>query len=123
MAELKSFLEETDYAPFLMAEASNIPVSLLRQRLKRKLADEFEYLKAQSVGTLSEFLNLFSCQYMIDNIVNMIEGIKNKVDTDLLLANSDPLGYFPEMKNIKVPVIKAGHGRGRLHRPLQGRAH
>jgi len=39
---------------------------------------------------------------MIDNIVNMIEGIKNKVDTDLLLANSDPLGYFPEMKNIKV---------------------
>ena len=39
---------------------------------------------------------------MIDNIVNMIEGIKNKVDTDLLLANSDPLGFFPEMKNIKV---------------------
>ncbi len=39
---------------------------------------------------------------MIDNIVNMIEGIKNKVDSDLLLTNSDPLGYFPEMKNIKV---------------------
>ena len=39
---------------------------------------------------------------MIDNIVNMIEGIKNKVDTDMLLSNSDPLGYFPEMKNIKV---------------------
>lgn len=46
MAELKSFLEETDYAPFLMAESNNIPVSLLRSKLKRKLADEFEYLKA-----------------------------------------------------------------------------
>jgi len=32
---------------------------------------------------------------MIDNIVNMIEGIKNKVDADLLMTNSDPLGFFP----------------------------
>jgi hypothetical protein len=30
LAELKSFLEETDYAPFLQAESSNMPVSLLR---------------------------------------------------------------------------------------------
>mmetsp|Transcript_66327 Transcript_66327/g.92298 ORF Transcript_66327/g.92298 Transcript_66327/m.92298 type:complete len:88 (+) Transcript_66327:328-591(+) len=43
-----------------------------------------------------------SCKYMIDNVVNMIEGIKNKVDSDILLTNADPLGYFPEMKNIKV---------------------
>ncbi len=34
IAELKSFLEETDYAPFLMAEPPNIPVSLLRSKLK-----------------------------------------------------------------------------------------
>lgn len=46
MAELKSFLEETDYAPFLMAESNNISVSLLRSKLKRKLADEIDYLKA-----------------------------------------------------------------------------
>lgn len=39
---------------------------------------------------------------MIDNVVNMIEGIKNKVDPETLLANADPLGYFPEMKNMKV---------------------
>ncbi len=35
-------------------------------------------------------------------MVNFIEGLKNKVDYDLLLANVDPLGYFPEIKNIKV---------------------
>jgi len=39
---------------------------------------------------------------MIDNVVNIIEGLKNRVDIDVLLASSDPLGYFPEMKNIKV---------------------
>jgi V-type H+-transporting ATPase subunit d len=42
------------------------------------------------------------CKYMIDNVVNIIEGLKNKVDIDTLLANSDPLGYFPELRSIKV---------------------
>lgn len=100
--ELKAFLEETDYAPFLLAETGNLPVSLLRAKLKQKLADELDYIKAQSTGLLQDFLSLVSCQYMIDNVVNMIEGIKNKVDGDLLLANLDPLGFFPEIKNIKV---------------------
>jgi len=39
---------------------------------------------------------------MIDNTVNMIEGSKKAVPNDVLIANSDPIGYFPEMKNIKV---------------------
>jgi len=42
------------------------------------------------------------CKYMIDNVVNIIEGLKNKVDIDNLLSNTDPLGYFPEMRSIKV---------------------
>lgn len=114
LADLKSFLEETDYASCLMEENNNMLVSLLRAKLKRKLADEFEYLRSNSVGLLSDFMNLFSCQYMIDNVVNMIEGIKNKVDPDLLLANLDPLGYFPEIKNIRVTLffeLMKGHGR------------
>lgn len=39
---------------------------------------------------------------MIDNVVNIIEGLKNKVDIENLLTNADPLGYFPEMRSIKV---------------------
>jgi V-type H+-transporting ATPase subunit d len=42
------------------------------------------------------------CRYMIDNVVNMIEGLKNGQESDLLLASADPLGYFPEIRNIKV---------------------
>lgn len=39
---------------------------------------------------------------MIDNVVNIIEGLKNKADADYLIANCDPLGFFPEMKNLKL---------------------
>lgn len=39
---------------------------------------------------------------MIDNVVNMIEGIKNKVDPDVLEAGADPLGYFKDMNRVRV---------------------
>mmetsp|Transcript_48385 Transcript_48385/g.67234 ORF Transcript_48385/g.67234 Transcript_48385/m.67234 type:complete len:387 (+) Transcript_48385:42-1202(+) len=100
--EFKLVLEDTDYYQYISSEPSNIPISLLKSKLKRKLADEFEYLSAQATGDLFEFLRLISCKYMIDNVVNFIEGIKNKVDPDILLANIDPLGYFPEIKNMKI---------------------
>jgi hypothetical protein len=29
---------------------------------------------------------------MIDNVVNMIEGLKNRVDPEVLAAGADPLG-------------------------------
>jgi len=59
-------------------------------------------MQCQSVNPLSEFFRLVSCKYMVDNVVNMIEGIKNKVDPDILIANLDPLGYFPEIANMKI---------------------
>ena len=43
------------------------------------------------MGPLSDFLHLICWRYMIDNVVNMIEELKNKVDGDILLTNADPL--------------------------------
>lgn len=45
---------------------------------------------------------MISIRYQLDNVVNIIEGLKNKVDIELLMNNIDPIGYFPEMRNIKV---------------------
>lgn len=102
IGEFKLVLEDTDYAPFIQQEPTNLPVNILRKKLKQKLADEFEYFLTQSVFPLSEFLRRISLKYMIDNVVNMIEGIKNKVDFDILYENRDPLGDFPEIKNMKI---------------------
>jgi V-type H+-transporting ATPase subunit d len=44
---------------------------------------------------LVEFIDRLSVKYQIDNVVNYIEGVKNKVDTKLLESNADPLGYYP----------------------------
>ena len=50
---------------------------------------------------LATFLRLMQSQYMIDNVVNIIEGVKNRVDFDYLVSQADPLGMFPELKAIK----------------------
>jgi V-type H+-transporting ATPase subunit d len=95
LAELKSFLEDTDYGPYLINDGPNLPVSVLRSRLKRKVAEEIEYVKLNGCGKMAEFINRLLIRYQIDNVVNLIEGIKNKVDMGLLMASIDPLGYFP----------------------------
>ncbi len=58
----------------------NISVSLMRSRLKRKLADEIEYVQSNSTGMLVDFLDMLAIRYQLDNVVNIIEGLKNKVD-------------------------------------------
>jgi len=39
--------------------------------------------------------------YQIENVVGVIEGVKNEQPLELLLNGLDPLGYFPELKNIR----------------------
>lgn len=102
LAELKSFLEDTDYGPYMLTESPNMPISLLRSRLKKKLADEIDYISSNATGVLCELIDIMSIRYQIDNVVNLIEGLKNRVDYEILMANIDPLGYFPEIRNIKV---------------------
>jgi V-type H+-transporting ATPase subunit d len=67
----------------------------MRSRLKRKLADEIEYVQSNSTGMLVDFLDMIAIRYQLDNVVNLIEGLKNKVELELLMNNIDPLGYFP----------------------------
>eukprot|EP01017_Pseudomicrothorax_dubius_P022737 TRINITY_DN2456_c0_g1_i2.p1 TRINITY_DN2456_c0_g1~~TRINITY_DN2456_c0_g1_i2.p1 ORF type:complete len:386 (-),score=119.40 TRINITY_DN2456_c0_g1_i2:120-1277(-) len=102
LADFKTVLEETDYGSLFISENPTLPVSVIRQKLKKKLADEFTYLAGQTVQPLYRFLQLMQSRYMIDNVVNIIEGIKNKVDIDILIANTDPLGYFPEIKSLRL---------------------
>lgn len=56
LSDFKLVLEDTDYAPYIAAEASPIEISTLKNRCKEKLAKEIEHLIAQSVQPLTGFL-------------------------------------------------------------------
>jgi V-type H+-transporting ATPase subunit d len=64
----------------MISENPNLPISVLKSRLKKKVADEIDYICANATGLLVEFISIMCIRYQIDNVVNLIEGLKNKVD-------------------------------------------
>jgi len=101
LVDFKTALEATDYEEVLQQEPNPIPVPRLQTLLKQKLADDMQYLQAQASSPLYEFIDLMRHGYMIENTVYIIEGIKSKVDFEVLLKRADPLGEFPGMRTIK----------------------
>jgi len=39
-------------------------------------------------------------RYQIENVVYVIEGLKSHRQIEDLMRNADPLGDFPELKNV-----------------------
>lgn len=99
LSDFKMVLEETDYHG-VVSQSPEIEITDLKTKCRQKLADEFTHMIAQSVQPLTGFLKMILHGFMIDNVVNVIEGVKNNVDVEVLLKRADPLGDFPELKNI-----------------------
>lgn len=56
---------------------------------------------AQSVYPLNTFLQMMLHKYQIENVVFIIEGLKGNRSIEELMRTADPLGRFPELKNIQ----------------------
>jgi len=57
-----------------------------------KLAAEWQFFMTNSYEPLTTYLRLCQIPYMIDNVVNIINGIKNKEDPKLLIESCHPMG-------------------------------
>jgi V-type H+-transporting ATPase subunit d len=51
---------------------------------------------------LTKFLFFVRTSYMIDNLLNIVQGLRTNTPIERLEANTNPLGFFPELKAIKV---------------------
>eukprot|EP00347_Sterkiella_histriomuscorum_P019488 403341437 len=99
--EFKLVLEDTDYGPYIVNEPNPIEIVVLKKRCKEKLMSEIQHLIGQTTQPLNGFLQMMLHGYQIENVVGVIEGVKNDQPLELLLKGLDPLGYFPELKNIR----------------------
>jgi V-type H+-transporting ATPase subunit d len=103
--DFKTALMDTDYADFVKEwdEQESVTLKLL---LKKKLADEIDYLQTVSGEQLQKFIQMIRHKYMIDNVINIIEGSKvkkigkEKENRDLIQSRSEPLGYLPEISGM-----------------------
>ena len=60
--------------------------------------NEIQYMLGQSTQPLTGFLERMLHGYQIENVVGMIEGLKNEQPLDLLLKGLDPWVTSPSLK-------------------------
>jgi V-type H+-transporting ATPase subunit d len=101
IAEFKLVLEDTDYGSNIFAGQENeFEVQLLRKNMKEKLMEEIQHMLAHAVYPLNRFLEMMLHKYQIENVVFIIEGLKGNRSIEELMRTADPLGRFPELKNV-----------------------
>merc|ERR1712190_43418 len=98
--DMRSALEESDYGTFLQDEPSPLLVSTIEKKCYEKLADEFRYLKAQTVEPLTTFMDFIAREKMIDNVCMIIQGALNNKAPVELQEKVHPLGVFEGMRVI-----------------------
>jgi len=100
LEDVRSALEETDYGTFLQDEPSPILVSTIAKKCYEKLADEFNYLKAQTSEPLTTFLDFMQREKMIDNVCMIIQcSLNNKAPIEMQ-DKIHPMGVFESMRDI-----------------------
>ena len=99
LKDLKAVLMDTDYADYLK-DYDESDTSSLKMLLKRKLADEIDYVQASAGPDLQNFIEMTRHKYMIDNVINIVEGSKNKTAVAIIKSRSEPLGFLPEIEGL-----------------------
>jgi len=99
LKDFKSVLIDTDYSDYVK-DYNETDTSALKMLLKKKLADEIDQVQSVAGPDLDKFIEMIRHKYMIDNVINIIEGIKNKTDKNVIESRNEPLGYLKEISGL-----------------------
>ena len=99
LKDFKAVLLDTDYSDYIK-EYNETDISSLKMLLKKKLADEIDTVQSVAGRDLNKFIEMIRHKYMIDNVINIIEGIKNKTDKNVIESRNEPLGYLKEISGL-----------------------
>lgn len=116
LEDVRSALEETDYGSFLQDEPSPILVSTVAKKCYEKLADEFNFVKAQTSEPLTTFLDYISREKMIDNVVMIIQCALNNKPPVEMLEKVHPMGVFESMRDIMKETFDVQGGFDEVYR-------
>ncbi|CCE81916.1 Piso0_002596 [Millerozyma farinosa CBS 7064] len=100
--DLKLQLSATDYGNFLASYSGPLTTSVIQNNLSKKLYQQFQYLRTQASGAMSEFLDYICYGYMIDNVSLMITGTVHERDRSEILSKCHPLGWFDTLPTLSI---------------------
>lgn len=100
LEDVRLNLQETDYGQFL-ADVSELSTASFKEKAEAKFAKEFQYMRSQANEPLATFLDYVTYEYMITNIIQVLQGSINMADSDnadmaLVISKCHPLGTFDQ---------------------------
>jgi len=101
---------------FCQDEPSPLLVATLSKKCYEKLADEFRYLKAQTVEPLTTFMDFIAREKMIDNVCMIIQGALNGKSPKDIQEKMHPLGVFEGMRTIMAESFDVSSGFDEVYR-------
>ncbi|KAI5960946.1 VMA6 [Candida pseudojiufengensis] len=102
LEDLKLQLSSTDYGNFLANYSGPLSTSVLQENLNKKVYQQYQYIKTQSSGILTEFMNYIQYGYMIDNVILMITGTLHERNKSDILKKCNPLGWFDTLPTLTI---------------------
>ncbi|CAK9441075.1 uncharacterized protein LODBEIA_P49440 [Lodderomyces beijingensis] len=100
LEDLKLQLSSTDYGNFLANHSGPLSTSVIQENLNKKVFQQYQYIKSQSSGTLTKFMDYIQYGYMIDNVILMITGTLHERDKSDILKKCNPLGWFETLPTL-----------------------
>ncbi|KAI8904444.1 V0 complex, c/d subunit of ATPase [Gorgonomyces haynaldii] len=105
--DFKLQLAATDYGNFLQNEPSPLATSVIADKARDRLIQEFNYLRINANQPLAQFLDYITYSYMIDNVILLVTGTIHNRDTQELLERCHPLGMFDSIGALSVATSVA----------------
>lgn len=102
LQDLKLQLSATDYGSFLASHSGPLSTSIIQEKLSKRLYSQFQYLRSQSSGKLTKYLDFITYSYMIDNVILMITGTLHDRDCSEILPKCHPLGWFDTLPTLSI---------------------
>ncbi|KAI3403411.1 VMA6 [Candida oxycetoniae] len=102
LEDLKLQLSSTDYGNFLTNYSGPLSTSIIQDNLNKKVFQQYQYIKSQSSGTLTKFMDFIQYGYMIDNVILMITGTLHERDKSDILKKCNPLGWFDTLPTLTI---------------------
>ena len=99
LKDVKAAFAGTDYEDFIKNFRED-DITSLKSELKKKLANEIEYVQQVSGPELQKFIQLVRHRYMIDNVITIIECNKSGTRDDVTRSRMEDLGHLPEIEGL-----------------------
>lgn len=101
LEEVQQYLStDTDYGEYIDTES--VSINALKGAMRKKLSDEIDHIEINCSQDLSRFIFFVRAEYMIENVMNIMDGLKSGTLFSKLFAAINPLGYFPELKQTEI---------------------